>query len=87
MRERDIINVGAIQYQFDAHQNLIALRQGKNGEEPEVKRIAPMMRYEERSLGENPDVMGYSLISLREITTAPISAANKTSEASSNGSR
>src|SRR6267154_1061970 len=85
-RERQIVDVGGIENQFDAHQDSDRVAPGQNCEEPQRKNHqAQDQKVIQRDSTAHPDSpLPYSFASWREITIAPINAASRTSDATSN---
>src|SRR4051812_12361966 len=85
--EGDEIHVGGVQDQFHAHEDADGIPAGDDGDHPEGEE----RRADDEEVGQadaaHRTVSLVSLISLRAITTAPTSAASRTTEANSKGSR
>src|SRR3954469_5460103 len=87
MVEGDEVHVGGIQDELDAHEDADRVPAGDDRDHPEGEE----RRADDEEVGQadaaHRTVSLVSLISLRAITTAPTSAARRTTEANSNGKR
>src|SRR5207249_4734083 len=82
--EGDVVDVGRVEHQLDAHQDADRVAPRDDGEEPEGEEDAP--EHDEVAERERAHGGPYAFTSLRETTMAPTRAASRTSEAISNGS-
>src|SRR5439155_3554261 len=82
--EGDVVDVGRVEHQLDAHQDADRVTPRDDGEEPEGEEDAP--EHDEVAERERAHGGPYAFTSLRETTMAPTRAASRTSEAISNGS-
>src|SRR5207253_7390078 len=85
--EGDEVHVGGIQDQLHAHEDADGVPPRDDGDHPEREEGRADDEEVGQSDGAHRTVSLVSLISLRAMTTAPTSAARRTTEANSNGSR
>src|SRR5262249_30755643 len=85
--EGDEVHVGGVQEQLDHHEDADRVPPRHHGDHAEREQDGADDEEMRQLDGGHVDTSEVSLISLRAITTAPISAASSTTEATSKGSR